>query len=166
MAKAYSEPRRAREGDTDELIRLRGWLLSHGDGPYVARTPEEDQAWRRAYRAWLGPVLAGELPGVRVGVIGPPHSLAACAVAVLDHRAPTAHCPGGRVGWVQTVVVDPPARGRGLGRAIMRDALAWLRAEGAETVALQTTSDGTRLYRGLGFEPTGEDLLSLDLRGA
>ncbi|MFJ9554318.1 GNAT family N-acetyltransferase [Nocardiopsis sp. NPDC101807] len=146
-------------------MRLRAYLLSLGDGAYTARTPEEDEAWRRSYRTWLGPVTAGDLPTVRVGVIDGAEGLSACAIAVVDHRAPTAYCPSGLAGWVQTVVVDPSVRGRGLGKSIMRDALTWLGESGAETVVLQTTGAGDPLYRALGFNSTGEDLLYLNMRG-
>ncbi|GAB3211454.1 hypothetical protein GCM10027294_33850 [Marinactinospora endophytica] len=161
----YPLPRHATADDIDELVRLRAYLLSTGEGPYTARTPEDEEVWRQAYRKWLEPVTAGSVPTVRVSVIGSPGSLLACAIAVVDHRAPTARCPSGRVGWVQTVVVDPSARRQGLGRRVMDDALCWLREAGAESVVLQTTRDGAPLYRSLGFAPTGEDLLYLDVRG-
>ncbi|MEU3755276.1 GNAT family N-acetyltransferase [Streptomyces olivoreticuli] len=132
----------------------------------MARDPEEDAAWRRAYRAWLGRVLARDDHRVRIVVVDGPTALAACAVAVVDDRAPTAHCLNGLAGWVQGVVVDPALRRQGLGARVMAHALGWLRENGASSVALQTTDDGAELYRNLGFRPTGEDLLTLDLRGS
>ncbi|MCX4963679.1 GNAT family N-acetyltransferase [Streptomyces sp. NBC_00654] len=168
------QPRSAGMGDIEELVRLRGYLLSSGSGAYVARTPEEDALWKRAYRAWLRRVLASDGDGdgdagggaVQVSVIGAAPALLACAVAVVDQRAPTAHCPSGRSGWVQTVVVDPAARRGGLGGLVMDHALGWLRGAGAEEVVLQTTDAGSPLYRKLGFRPSGEELLSLSLGGA
>ncbi|MFI8438381.1 GNAT family N-acetyltransferase [Streptomyces sp. NPDC079020] len=160
-------PRSAGMGDIEELVRLRGYLLSSGSGAYAARTPVADALWKRAYRAWLSRVLAGDGGGtVQVSVIGPAPALLACAVAVVDQRAPTAHCPSGRSGWVQTVVVDPAARRGGLGGLVMDHALGWLRGAGAEAVVLQTTDAGSPLYRKLGFRPSGEELLSLSLGGA
>ncbi|MEE1789877.1 GNAT family N-acetyltransferase [Streptomyces sp. BE308] len=160
------QPRSADMGDIEELVRLRGCLLSSGSGAQVARTPEEDDLWKRAYRAWLGRVLAGEEETVHVSVVGGAHALAACAVAVVDQRAPTVRCPSGRSGWVQTVVVDPASRHRGLGARVMDHALGWLRAAGAEAVVLQTTEAGSPLYRRLGFRPSGEELLSLSLEAS
>jgi hypothetical protein len=46
----------------------------------------------------------------------------------------------------------------------MDHALDWLASRDVSAVALQTTEDGAPLYRKLGFVPTGEDLLTLDLR--
>lgn len=160
------QPRPAAIADIEELVRLRTFLLSTGDGPYVARGPEEDEAWRHSYRGWLDRVLRWDDHRVHVAAIGSQGELAACAIAVIDDRAPTARCLNGRVGWVQTVVVDPALRHQGLGTRVMTYALDWLRANGASSVALQTTADGARLYRGLGFHPSDEDLLTLDLRGA
>ncbi|GCB50686.1 GNAT family N-acetyltransferase [Streptomyces sp. NL15-2K] len=165
IAQPHIRPRSATVADIEELVRLRGHLLSSGTGVYVARDPEEDAAWRRAYRAWLGRVLAGPADRVHVTVVGTPETLAACAIAVVDERAPTARCPNGLTGWVQTVVVDPPWRRRGLGARVMDHALGWLRAREVSAVVLQTTEDGAPLYQKLGFAPTGEDLLTLDLRG-
>lgn len=145
---------------------MRTFLLSTGDGPYVARDPEEDAAWQHSYRGWLAQVLRRDDNRVHVAVLGPPGGLAACAIAVIDDRAPTARCLNGRVGWVQTVVVDPALRHQGLGARVMTYALDWLRGNGASSVALQTTADGARLYRRLGFHSSDEDLLTLDLRGA
>lgn len=55
--------------------------------------------------------------------------------------------------------VDPRVRGRGAGRALLEEAMAWGRRRGAERARLWVT-DGNgpavRLYRGAGFAPTGE----------
>ncbi|MEU1287652.1 GNAT family N-acetyltransferase [Kitasatospora sp. NPDC005856] len=165
IAQSHDLPRSATTVDIEELVRLRGHLLGAGTAPYAARTPQEDAAWRAAYRSWLVRQLTGPTGRVHVTVIGPAHRLAACAVAVIDDRAPTAHCLNGLTGWVQSVVVDPDRRRSGLGTRVMRHALDWLRSRGVDSAVLQTTPDGAALYRGLGFLPTGEDLLALDLRG-
>ncbi|MEV4436014.1 GNAT family N-acetyltransferase [Streptomyces sp. NPDC049585] len=158
-------PRPATTEDIDELVRLRGYLLSTGDGHYVARDPAQDAAWRHAYRGWLHRHLTGAGEQVHVAVIGDAKALVACAIAVLDERAPTAHSLNGRVGWVQTVVVEPRWRRHGLGARVMNHVISWLRGQEASGVVLQTTADGAALYRKLGFLPTGEDLLALDVRG-
>ena len=58
--------------------------------------------------------------------------------------------------WVgfRDVAVDPPARGRGLGRAVMSALLEWGAAQGARTAYLQVISDNQpalALYDSLGF---------------
>lgn len=57
--------------------------------------------------------------------------------------------------------VLPAARGRGLGRALLRAALSAAQAGGAEAVVLSTMpefAEAIRLYRSEGFEPVGERL--------
>lgn len=60
----------------------------------------------------------------------------------------------GRRGYLQRVAVDPPHQGRGLGRALVIDALRWLRRWRVEDV-LVNTPEGNQaalaLYEGLGF---------------
>ncbi|MFC7304823.1 GNAT family N-acetyltransferase [Streptomyces monticola] len=148
--------------DTEELVRLRAFLLGSGPGSgsghYVARTSEEAAAWRHNYRAWLAKLLPGS-DAVHVAVIDGTDGLAACAIAVVDQRAPTHLCPDGQVGWVQTVVVDPAMRRRGLGLRVMGYVMDWFQERGIRTVFLQTTSAAADLYTRIGFQPTGEDTM-------
>ncbi len=64
--------------------------------------------------------------------------------------------PTGVRAWVEDVVTDEAARGRGVASALIRDALSRAEAAGARTVDLTsrpTREDANRLYRRLGFEP-------------
>ncbi len=58
--------------------------------------------------------------------------------------------------WIEDVIVDEAVGGRGIGKALTREALARAKAAGAKTVEL--TSRPSRevangMYRSLGFEP-------------
>jgi ribosomal protein S18 acetylase RimI-like enzyme len=58
--------------------------------------------------------------------------------------------------WIEDVVVDESARGRGVGEALNRAALERARAAGAKTVDLTSRPSreaANRLYQRLGFEP-------------
>jgi GNAT superfamily N-acetyltransferase len=55
-------------------------------------------------------------------------------------------------GWISMVLTTAPARGRGLGTAILRTAIAALDAADRVPV-LDATPQGERIYRPLGFEP-------------
>jgi len=60
---------------------------------------------------------------------------------------------GGRV-WIEDVVVDDSARGRGVGEALVKEALARARAAGARAVDLTSRparEAANRLYRRAGF---------------
>jgi ribosomal protein S18 acetylase RimI-like enzyme len=63
--------------------------------------------------------------------------------------------PTGLRAWIEDVVVDDAARGRGVGEALNRAALDRAREAGAATVDLTsrpTREAANRLYRRLGFE--------------
>jgi GNAT superfamily N-acetyltransferase len=57
----------------------------------------------------------------------------------------------GPVAWVEEVMVDKSARGRGVGRDLMEAAEAWARAVPAAYVALASRRAGD-FYRALGYE--------------
>jgi ribosomal protein S18 acetylase RimI-like enzyme len=62
--------------------------------------------------------------------------------------------PTGVRAWIEDVVVDEGARGRGVGEALNRDALRRATASGARTVDLTSRPSreaANRLYRRLGF---------------
>ena len=74
--------------------------------------------------------------------------------------------PSGRKAWIEDVVVDAAARGRGIGEALVREALALVRREGVARVML--TSNATRraahrLYERMGFVRYETDCFRLDL---
>lgn len=76
-----------------------------------------------------------------------------CFVALLDGEAvgTTTTCVFGKVAWVALVLVDDRYRRRGIARALMEAALAYLDALGVETVRLDATPLGQPLYEQLGF---------------
>lgn len=60
----------------------------------------------------------------------------------------------GRRGFLQRLAVDPRLEGRGIGRALVLDGLAWLRRRGADRVVVNTqeaNERALRLYERLGF---------------
>ncbi|HEX5136539.1 MAG TPA: GNAT family N-acetyltransferase [Planctomycetota bacterium] len=63
--------------------------------------------------------------------------------------------PGGPVGYVEGWYVAPSQRRRGIGRALLRAAEAWCRAQGATEIASDTWIDNLpsqRAHEALGFE--------------
>ena len=66
----------------------------------------------------------------------------------------TCHSAGSGTGQIELVAVDVPAQARGLGRALMRAALAWFAAGGATEVTIVTQGRNVRalrLYERCGF---------------
>ena len=68
--------------------------------------------------------------------------------------------------WIEDVVVDESARGRGIGAALNRHAIETARQAGARTVDLTSRPDreaANRLYARLGFQQRHTNVYRLDL---
>ena len=83
-------------------------------------------------------------------------------VACVNNRVVGYHITGvaRRLGYLQRLAVHPNFHGRGIGTALVGDALSWCRRRGSESVLVNTQEINERahsLYRHLGFtdEPTG-----------
>ncbi len=73
--------------------------------------------------------------------------------------------PTGIRAWIEDVVVDRDAAGRGIGTALNRFALALAKDLGAKTVDLTSRPSrevANRLYRGLGFVPRETNVYRYD----
>lgn len=66
----------------------------------------------------------------------------------------------GKLGWISSLVVRRPYRGRGLGSALLDSAVAYLLDHGARTVGLDASPETLDLYVRAGFTPAF-DLLYL-----
>lgn len=69
--------------------------------------------------------------------------------------------PTGLKSWIEDVVVDEAARGRGVGEALNGAALAVARSRGAKDVSLTSRPSreaANRLYQRIGFEPRETNL--------
>jgi ribosomal-protein-alanine N-acetyltransferase len=112
----------------------------------------------RLHEGGLEEALAAT-PSVRFRVArGGPEVLAGYAIAGR----------GGDTGYLQRLAVHPAARGQGLGRALVVDALVWLRRRGAARAMVNTqqTNEGAlSLYRACGFRllPEGLSVLARGL---
>jgi ribosomal protein S18 acetylase RimI-like enzyme len=74
--------------------------------------------------------------------------------------------PTGLRAWIEDVVVDESARGRGVGEALNRAALARAAQMGARTVDLTSRPSreaANRLYQKLGFQPRATNVYRYDL---
>lgn len=87
--------------------------------------------WRRALSLDPQGSFVGQLDGADVGTV--------------------ASVTFGPVAWIGLMLVDPAARGRGVGKRLMLAALEYLDRRGVMTVRLDATPQGEPLYRQLGF---------------
>lgn len=76
-----------------------------------------------------------------------------CFIASLDDRdvGTVSAVVFDSVAWIGLMLVDPSVRRRGVGRALMEHALAWLEQRYVATVRLDATPLGQPLYEQLGF---------------
>jgi len=124
-----------REG-SDELVKAFGRLL-----PQLSRSAEAlDAAAIDTLVTWPGnTVLIARLDGEIVG-----------SLTLVMFPIPT-----GTRSWIEDVVVDEVARGRGVGAALTREAVRLARANGARTIDLTSRPSraaANRLYERLGFQ--------------
>jgi ribosomal protein S18 acetylase RimI-like enzyme len=132
---------------TDELVAAFGRLipqLSSSSPPPTADELSEIVA------AADSVVFVARLDGRLVG-----------ALTVAFYRIPT-----GLKAWIEDVVVDAEARGKGIGEALNRAAIDEARRRGAKNVSLTSRPSreaANRLYRALGFEQYDTNLYRYDL---
>lgn len=107
-----------------------------------------DMSEAEARAMWLGD------PPSRASVV----SNAAGEILASAHMHTNRGGPGAHVASA-TFVVHPQHQGRGAGRALVGDALAWARREGYRAMqfnaVVETNHSAVRLYESLGFEIVG-----------
>lgn len=147
----------------------------------VGRFDAEQAPIRRAWRGDRAAVLDIDahafLPSWRLGAAGLREALRATPSVrfrVGHHAAdpfPVAYAVAGRAGaqgYLQRLAVHPSARGCGFGRALVDDALRWVRRGGGRRCLVNTQADNRSalaLYEGCGFErlPNGLAVLRAEL---
>lgn len=145
-----------------------------GDEPQIAIATEVDVAELTAALGQLLPQLSSSAaPPDEAAVahlVG--HQACTTLIARLDGEVVgamvlvTFPLPTGTRAWIEDVVVDEAARGRGIGEALNRRAIAIATAAGARTVDLTSRPSreaANRLYRRLGFEPRDTNIYRLEL---
>lgn len=140
---------RFRTGDVSDLPTFVSLLA---DDPLGAQreAPTEDDAgaYERAFAAIEADpnheILVAELEGAVAGFL---------QLSYLPHLTYT----GGWRAQIEGVRVDPSIRSRGIGRALIGEAVDRARTRGCHLVQLTTDQrrpDAIRFYEGLGFEPS------------
>jgi ribosomal protein S18 acetylase RimI-like enzyme len=143
---AAVQVRRATVADVSELVRLRGVMHD------AMGVEHEGGRWQPACRRFL----ENELPRPTLAAYVADHPqqadrLAGCGFAIVTHRLASPRNPSGRHGYVQSMVVEPEFRRRGLARDIFDALMRWFADNDVPQVALHATADGEPLYRSFGF---------------
>jgi GNAT superfamily N-acetyltransferase len=132
--------RPARKGDLESLSALLGQLFAQ-EAEFKPDPVRQKRALRLILaRPSVGSILVAEAEGKVVGMV----SLLASVSTAL----------GGPVAWLEDLVVAPEWRGQGLGRLLVKEALAEARRRAWRRLSLLTDTDNGRahqLYRDHGF---------------
>ncbi|MET9446783.1 GNAT family N-acetyltransferase [Streptomyces cinerochromogenes] len=141
-------PRKASTADIPELIRLRAVALeSLGTDPGPADAP-----WRRIARDWFDERINRRDDCVCLVVGGDPgEPLLACGMAWITYHLPGSRWPAGRRGYLDGIVTDAPARGRGHARRIVDELVGWLHGAGIHYIQLHASEAGKPVYEAAGF---------------
>lgn len=110
---------------------------------------ERGLGWKRGKREVE---LRFELPGthfVARDEAGHAIGTVSCVLHAASEVAPMS------LAWIGGLVVDEAARGRGVGRALLRAATDAAEAAGADAIGLDATSNGRALYEREGFRAVG-----------
>ncbi len=143
--------RRAVEADLPVVVRL---LALEDEG--VKRSDEASEPLDPRYADGLAAMTADPrnsflVAEIRGRVVG---AFQFTVIQQLSHR-------GGRVGQIESVIVDPSVRSRGVGEAMMRWAIDEARRRGCFRVQLTTNKvrrRAHRFYERLGFVPSHEGM--------
>ncbi|WP_185913380.1 GNAT family N-acetyltransferase [Bartonella massiliensis] len=144
----------------ERLVELRSLLLDVGQGLYVSQSAEEAKIWKDSYRHWLQQYFhsRGSLKNLVVA-LGCGSAVIGCVTAIIDDRPPSIGCLNGKTGWIQSVVVEPSWRKKGVAFKMLQAQLAWLAAAGVQSVFLSSTISAQDFYKKSGWSDTGEPLL-------
>lgn len=139
----------------------------------VARAEHSLRRWRRRrYDELLTVDAAAFEPFWRLDELALRESLDATPhrfLRVTSEHPPVGYALSGVArdrGYLQRLAVHPSAAGRGIGTALVLDALRWMRWRGADDAFVNTQGDNERaltLYDRLGFAPESEGLAILGL---
>ena len=155
--------RPARPSDQEPLGRFGGALMRQhhaSDAKRFIQVEHPETGYGRFLVSQIGDpesvVLVAERSGAVIGYVWAQVE----GTSWMDLRGPA--------GVIQDIFVDEVARGAGAGRALMREALAWIRTTGRPQVVLSTKTGNEhakRLFASFGFRPTMIEM-TLDLDSA
>ena len=128
---------------------LRGEMADEMDASFDRRASD----WRERYREYFGREVEAGRARIFFACAGeePVGMVLGC---VVDNYRTALF--GTRFGQINNVYVRPAWRRRGVGRALMEQALGWLRDQGCVVARLHASDEGRALYEGMGFSSTSE----------
>ena len=144
----------------------RGWRQPRAEGPFVARRDDIAALNEVFSDAFTERYRRDGMIGVRVPFLNP--AVWRYAIDDADGGAMLWRSPNGDIaafniahrsgaeGWMGPLAVRPDQQAQGLGKAVVRAGIDWLRERGARVIGLETmprTMDNVGFYSALGFVP-------------
>jgi len=158
MDELYILIKKAELDNISDLVRLRTILINQGDGHYVPKNEEEKIQWQQAYIFWLKKHLNVDNIYIIIAINNENKAIG-CATAIIDIRAPIMGCLNGRMGWIQSLVIEQNYRGKSIGSLLIKELNEWFKSQFVFKVALQATPKSEIFYRKNKYFSSGEDLL-------
>jgi ribosomal protein S18 acetylase RimI-like enzyme len=143
---------RAGLGDLPRLVELLGYLFEQESDFKPDRRKQKAGLKAILRNPKIGCLWVAKRSGRVVGMVS------------LLYTVSTAE--GGRVAWLEDLVVDPSYRGRGIGKSLLRFVIAYGRKKGLKRITLLTDMDNRKakaLYKSHGFKSSGMTPLRLSL---
>jgi ribosomal protein S18 acetylase RimI-like enzyme len=151
------EVRCASVADLDLLVELR---LEYIRADLAELTGPQEAAIAAQLRMWIPASLSVRFFAVLALVDQMPASVAMLAV---NEYPANPRFPNGRVGTVLNVWTRPAHRRRGLATALLREVIELGGRLGLSKLELLSSEAGQALYAGLGFVPSADDHLPMEL---
>lgn len=154
MAEAMVRP--ARVDEFSVACDLRNEMVRE-----LAGRSEDDRrpGWRERFVAFWGAQLQAGTGTALFLMDGERYVGMTFAYIPVTHRSEIYAEP---YGYINHVYVAPAYRGRGYGRALMRGAIDWIRANGCGSARLVASEQGSLLYRSMGFSPVAMMEITFD----
>jgi GNAT superfamily N-acetyltransferase len=148
------------------MTSLRGWRIRVVDGPHRAGTDDIPALNEVFSDAFTERYRRDGMVGVRVPALNPliwRYAIEDAADGAMLWRGERGEVAAFNVvhrsgieGWMGPLAVRPEAQGGGVGKAVVRAGVEWLRARDSRVIGLETmprTMDNIGFYSGLGFVP-------------
>lgn len=157
VSAAQADVRAARISDLDLLVELR---LEYIRADLADLEAAGEAAITSQLRTWIPANLGDRFFAELAFVDG---RAAAVAMLAVNEYPANPGFPNGRVGTVLNVWTRPAHRGQGLASALMRELVAVGERLSLSKLELRSSAAARPLYEGLGFVPSPDDHLPMEL---
>ncbi|ANB10564.1 hypothetical protein SAM40697_6611 [Streptomyces ambofaciens] len=124
------------------MLKINPWWVSLSQPQRVCQPSSAGVVDKEVLAGCFLCLVVGDRPG---------EPLLACGMAWVTYHLPGPHWPDGRRGYLDGIVTDAPARGRGYARRIVDELVDWLNGAGIHYIQLHTSQAGRPVYEAAGF---------------